>query len=71
MFLTAAHLDLGARPEGAIYGVNPVKPSVRFTVIVNSGIFIVKGLFQEIDKLNIFQSFQGFTEVSKRLKCLV
>lgn len=45
MFLTPAHNDLGARPQGAIYRVNPVKPSVLFRVFVNLGIFILKGLF--------------------------
>ena len=54
MFPTAAHQDLGARPKGATCRVNPVKPSVMFIAIVNARIFIVKGLFKEIDKLNIF-----------------
>lgn len=53
MFLTAAH-DLGARPEGALYRVNSVKPSVMVRVTMSLHIFIFKGLFKEIDKLNFF-----------------
>lgn len=53
MFVAAAHDDLGAGPGGAIYRVNLVKLSALFWVKANLGIFILKGLLKETEKLNI------------------
>lgn len=73
MFVAAAHDDLGTGPGGAIYRVNLVKPSALFWVKANLGIFILKGLLKETDKLNISNPFKGLLNwvKEKNLVCFL